>query len=418
MNRYFSLLFFFLFACSPNNNDEFEVYELYTPIVMTMDEVRASIAVQEPQEIKVTGKIYVKDNLLLVGDEKRGIHIFDNSQPAFPQKIAFLAIPGNHDMEMRGNYLYADSYKDLLVFDLSDLTSIDIRSREQEVFPYNIEYPEAGDLPQEIQWDSIDNNTIVVGWMRSKEIRKKQDYRDDFFLVDALADSASRESTGQGGSLARFKIVSHYLYALDASNLKVFDISDALNPTKVSDKYVTWAAETLFLSGIHMFVGSRDGVYIYDVSSPQNPEYVSEFTHATMCDPVVVDEHTAYVTLRGGNLCGNPWGDGPTLDSRLDILDVSDIKNPKLVANYTLENPYGLGVKGDLLFICDGTAGLKIYNKSNINDLKLLSTHSEMEAYDVIPLESHLILITKGGVFQFNYVDNNQISLMSKIVLN
>ena len=57
--------------------------------------------------------------------------------------------------------------------------------------------------------------------MRSKEIRKKQDYRDDFFLVDALADSASRESTGQGGSLARFKIVSHYLYALDASNLKM-----------------------------------------------------------------------------------------------------------------------------------------------------------------------------------------------------
>lgn len=417
MNRFLSLVFLFLIACSTDNKDDFEVYELFSPIVMTMDEVRASVAVQEPQEIQVTGKIYVKDNLLLVGDEKRGIHIFDNSQPASPIKLSFLAIPGNHDMEMRGNYLYADSYKDLLVFDLSDLTNVDLLKREQEVFPYTIEYPEPGDLPQEIQWDSIDSNSIVVGWMRSKEIRKKKDYEDDLIFVDAVADSAGSESTGQGGSLARFKIVSHYLYALDASNLKVFNISEPLNPLKVSDKYVTWAAETLFLRANHLFVGSRDGVYIYDVSVPQNPEYISEFTHATMCDPVVVDENTAYVTLRGGNLCNNPWGDGPTLNSRLDILDVSDIENPTLIANYTLENPYGLGVKGDLLFICDGTAGLKIYNKSNVKSLQLLSTHSQMEAYDVIPLDSHLILIAKEGVFQFKYEDENKISLISKLAL-
>ena len=240
----------------------------------------------------------------------------------------------------------------------------------------------------------------------------------DLVTSNPAANPASKESTGQGGSLARFKIVSHYLYALDASNLKVFDISNPLNPFKVSDKYVTWAAETLFLRKNHMFVGSRDGVYIYDVSSPQNPEYISEFTHATMCDPVVVDENTAYVTLRGGNLCNNLWGGGPSLNSRLDILDVSDIKTPTLIANYTLENPYGLGVKGDLLFICDGTAGLKIYNKSNVNSLQLLSTHSQMEAYDVIPLESHLVLIAKEGVFQFNYEDDNQISLISKLVLD
>jgi hypothetical protein len=40
-----------------------------------------------------------------------------------------------------------------------------------------------------------------------------------------------------------------------------------------------------------------------------------------------------------------------------------------------------------------------------------------MEAYDVIPLDSHLILIAKEGVFQFEYEDENKISLISKLVL-
>jgi hypothetical protein len=162
-------LLLLVFACSSSETEDFEVYELFTPVVMSMDEVRESVAVQSPQEIEVTGKIYVKDHLLLVGDEKRGIHIFDNSNPESPQKIAFLAIPGNHDMEMRGNYLYADSYVDLLVFDLSDITAVNLKSREEEVFPYQVEYPEAGDLPQEFNWDSYNfQDGIVVGWQKNK----------------------------------------------------------------------------------------------------------------------------------------------------------------------------------------------------------------------------------------------------------
>lgn len=418
MKYYHFLLFLIVFACSSDNEGEYEVYELFTPIIMSMEDVRTSVAVETPQQIQTTGKIYVKDDLLLVGDEKRGIHIFDNSEPETPTKLAFLAIPGNHDMEMRGDYLFADSYKDLLVFDLSDLTNITINSRQEEVFPYQTEYPDPGDLPQEIQWDSIDDSkNIVVGWERSKELRKKQENFDDIAVDTA---ESSDTSTGQGGSLARFKIVGQFLYALDDNYLNVFDVSDASNPIQSEEKiYVTWAAETLFLRGDHLFVGSRDGVYIYDVSSPQNPEYISEFTHATMCDPVVVFDDIAYVTLRAGNMCGEGfWGNDQAMGSRLEILDVSNIENPTFVIDYPLENPYGLGAKGDLLFICDGTAGLKVYDKSNINELQLLSTFSQMEAYDVIPLESHLIVIAKEGVFQFNYKDNNEIVLISQFVLN
>ena len=71
MNRYFSLLFFFLFACSPNGDDEFEVYELYTPIVMTMDEVRAADEVWITSSTKEIGAVVSVDGVP-VGDGQIG----------------------------------------------------------------------------------------------------------------------------------------------------------------------------------------------------------------------------------------------------------------------------------------------------------------------------------------------------------
>lgn len=147
-----------------------------------------------------------------------------------------------------------------------------------------------------------------------------------------------------------------------------------------------------------MFLGSTNGMYTYDISTANNPQYISEFTHATACDPVVVDDNYAYVTLRGSNSCG-------AFDSSLEVIDISVIENPSLVKTYTLDNPYGLGIKNDLLFICDGTSGLKIYNKENIEDLKLLKTFKNATAYDVIPLENKLIMIGDNVLYQYEYIN-------------
>ncbi|HHN47860.1 MAG TPA: hypothetical protein ENN08_02830, partial [Bacteroidales bacterium] len=50
----------------------------------------------------------------------QGIHVVDNSNPASPQIISFIAIPGNYDLAIRGNILFADSYIDLVALDISD----------------------------------------------------------------------------------------------------------------------------------------------------------------------------------------------------------------------------------------------------------------------------------------------------------
>jgi hypothetical protein len=72
-----------------------------------------------------------------VNDFQRGVHIIDNSNPANPVKKGFIKILGNVDIEIKDNFLYADSYMDLVVFDISNLNAIKIEARLKNVFPFS-----------------------------------------------------------------------------------------------------------------------------------------------------------------------------------------------------------------------------------------------------------------------------------------
>ena len=82
-----------------------------------------------------------------------------------------------------------------------------------------------------------------------------------------------------------------------------------------------------------------------------------------------------------------------------------------------MDNPYGLGIKNDLLFICDVTLGLKVYHESDINNLQLIDTYERMNAFDVFLLESHLMMIADNCIYQFNYLKET-IELLSDFSLN
>ena len=73
----------------------------------------------------------------------------------------------------------------------------------------------------------------------------------------------------------------------------------------------------MFLTEKNMFLGTTTGMVIYDISNPTSPVITVVFQHARSCDPVVVDDTLAYVTLRTGTNCGG----------NLNTLDVVNIKN-------------------------------------------------------------------------------------------
>jgi hypothetical protein len=215
---------------------------------------------------------------------------------------------------------------------------------------------------------------------------------------------------GVGGSMARFGIYENTLFVVDQSNMQIFSLTHPEVPEYLNNFKAGWAIETLFILEDKMFLGSQNGMRIYDISVPNSPMYISDFWHATGCDPVVVKDDLAYVTLRGGNSCGNNL-------NLLVVVSLEDIAEPIELKAYPMEGPYGLGIDDELLFICDGDAGLKVYDVSDPMDIanNKIAVFPEIFAFDVIPMGGVLMLIGEDGLYQYNYDDPSNIILLSKI---
>jgi len=389
----------FLTSCS----DDDKADELYAdflvarPLTMSMEEFHNGVEVIAPRPVEESGKIYAYQDYIFVNDKYRGVHVIDNSNPASPRKVSFIKIAGNVDISVKDNYLYADSLSDLIVLDISDIDNISIVNRLLNVLGDNVVWPAEADF---FEYGDIDySSEVLLGWEVVTERRLKDEvhlWRNDVGFAEFAADA----NIGQGGSLARFKIVAGYLYAVDSHSINIFDISDLENPRDLQDVYAGFDIETIFNQGDHLFLGSMRGMYIYSIANPALPEFVSEFQHGTACDPVVVDGNYAYVTLRGGNDCG-------ATESGLFIIDISSLTTPVLTTSYPMEEPYGLGIRGDMLFVCDGAAGLKVYDKSDIENLVSLRHIENLVTYDVIPLEESLLMVGDGTLYQYEYLDHD-----------
>ena len=402
------LITVFVLSCDKNDDDDYEFIQVATPELMSKAAFRNSVKVSAPKAITTVGKIYAFEDYIFVGDVGSGIHVIDNSDPKSPNTVSFIEIFGNEDISIKDDFLYADSATDLVVFDISDLNNISVVERLEDVFNvYNYDYP--------IEANAIDfgdydvEETIIVGWTLSIERRKKMD-ENDIDITGVLSNASAESSIGTGGSLARFQIVQDYLYAVGNYEMTIFNIQNLNAPELVGTQNAGWNIETMFQADGYLYLGSTRGMYIYSLLNPASPEFVSEFVHWEGCDPVVVDGDYAYLTLRGGNLCGQ-------LESVLEVIDIKDKSNPSLVNRYTLDNPYGLGVKGNQLYVCDGTAGLKIFKRETPKDLKMVTRLENVQAKDVIPLENKLLMIGGNTLYQYAYKENN-VELISSYLLN
>jgi hypothetical protein len=386
------------------------------PIYLSYEELRSSVVTETDHDLVHPGKIYFKDDYIFIIENLEGIHVYDNSNPSAPVHKAFVKVPGAVDISIAGYIIYVDSFVDLVVLDAEDINNIHEVSRVKDVFPYLI--PETNnDLPV----GNIDQDKGVVTGYDVRMIREKvqMNYPTYPILYDGYMEMAnsgkvtsgvSGSGVGMGGSMARFGIRGNVMYTVNDNSLSVFDISDRVNPKKFSGMNVGWGIETMFLTDTYMFLGTTTGMAILDISVPLSPNYKSFYSHINSCDPVIIDGHIAYVTLRTGTVCGG------TL-SRLDVVDIEPITSPSLLQTYAMTNPYGLGKDGDLLFVCDGTAGLKVYNASDYMTItqNLLYSYPSLKAYDVIPLGSVLMMIGDDGLYQYDYSDPGNIHEISHI---
>ena len=64
-----------------------------------------------------------------------------------------------------------------------------------------------------------------------------------------------------------------------------------------------------------------------------------------------------------------------------------------------------MGIDGNLLFVCDGSAGLKVYDVSVKTKINLLASFPGIQTYDVIPADGYLFMIGNDGFYLYDYSD-------------
>ncbi len=400
-------------------DEYFEEITANVPVYMGYEEFRDAVTTAGARELENPGKIYFKDNFIFINEEYEGIHIIDNTDPENPQNIVFVEIPGNLDIAVKENVLFADSYIDLVALDISDLNEIHEVSRLEEAFPYSVptyddRYAVAG----------VDHSKgVVVGWTVKKYRQKmetesqwvyygnKNEYFDYAGISLPNSGGAAGSSFGIGGSMARFGLYDKYLYVATENQMLVFDAENPESLSQVSKLNIGSGVETMFIYDDHMFMGTQSSMLIYSLENATLPGYVGTFSHVTSCDPVVISDGYAYITLHDGDRCGNAV-------NRLDVVKLSgDYLHNTLVNSYNMHNPHGLGIDDQILFICDGDAGLKVYDAS---DKKHIDEHqiahfANINTYDVIPVYNYLFMIGDNGFYQYDYSDLQNIHQVSFI---
>lgn len=398
-------------------------YTVYEAVYMSPDEIRASFAISDPEVLKAPGKIYLYGDYLFINEPGEGIHVINNKDKSNPLNEQFIKLPGTFDLAIKDNALYADSYMDLVVLDIQDINNIYISSRAENIFANS----------SNMGYYDLEKG-IIKDWIKKEEIEVTEGElhgaypayfpygNNHYATVDfssmqesfsAAANGDFSSSTGVGGSMARFTIAGSYLYTIDQSTLNVFNIQNPAKPTKGVTEEVGWGIETVFPSDGNLFIGSQNGLYIYSLANPQSPKRLSMFTHVQSCDPVVVHDTLAFVTLRGGTECNG-------FTNQLDVINIKNPEAPILLTSHAMTSPYGLGYDKGTLFICEGKSGLKVFDASDIYTIntKLLAHLKDFDAYDVIPYQDVLILIGSDGLYQFDYSDPKNLKQLSRLTID
>jgi len=208
-------------------------------------------------------------------------------------------------------------------------------------------------------------------------------------------NSGPAANVGKGGSLARFIIAQNYLYVVDQGELHTYSLANPTAPLKVSQQQIGFAIETIYSWKDKLFVGSQEAIYVYSITNPRSPQLLGSASHLRACDPVVANDYAAYVTVRAGTNCGGDI-------NALIVYNINEVLNPIETNRIQLNNPYGLGLNGQTLYVCDGNNGLKVFDVTSPhhpNEVKQITGHFFK---DCIPFGNLLICMLNDGIALYN----------------
>lgn len=400
-------------SCSKNCSVEY-TYLGMKPYVVTFSEIKR-VTVDAPQSFENYGSTTVYGDYIYVTEPGKGIHVFDNQNPAAPVQTSFIKIPGNEQSIIKDGKMYANGYVDLFVLDVSTPSTPRVLNMVNNFFPGTYELTNDGIVLYELEkmtqkCDCGETPNLIS---ESKDGLKYVRIDQQSDLIQS-SDGNIRFEKGSNtqkitqslmGSTAKYAIVDNGLFIVDKNGLKSFSLSNSLNPTKVSQLDFT-GGETVFGMKNRVLVGTNSAVRFYKINSDQSLTYSSMLDHVTSCDPVVANDKYAYATFKTSTTCGG-WR------SALMVADISNF--PREISNLTMTAPGGLGIVGNKLLVTSAKSNVHIFDIQNPEQPVGKVTFQQSDASDIIPLSSDRFLVFgKSSVTQYELI-GNEAKLISKL---
>ena len=280
------------------------------------------------------------------------------------------------------------------------------------------------------------------------------DYKDDFVYVAdwsndlTIVDAADPYNpsiignVGFDGSGRKVRIFGDYAYVTGSYGIHIVDISNPFEAS-VAGEFIRSSPGGVYPHGVDVKDGkcyisfNAMGLYIVDVSNPENPVELGHFDALDWARDVVVVDSLAYLLnlnngggfsdalqylqilnisdpnniYEVGNWIGSnvyAWSNSLIVredhayvlgDHGLFILDITDPTSPQTVGVW---NPGGWNFRmsedGDLLYIAKEGGGMKVVDVSDPTNPSLISTFSTIDyCADVAPRDSLVYIADADG---------------------
>jgi hypothetical protein len=324
----------------------------------------------------------ISGDLLFVSDVLTGVHVLDVSDTANPTYKMRIPLQSNQGTAVKDDILYANDGLSLLAIRVGD--------SDYEIVKKIHGWYEG---PTEMPWVEGPDRGYGCSCARRERI------------------VANTPVPFAGSSFATFAVIDDYLYYLDQHNLVTADISTPEDPQIISRTHVGWDVETLYPTDDLLFVGGELGMYIYDRSDPSAPIIIGGVRHFRACDPVVVADKTAYVTLRGGGACGGAR-------DVLLCVDVTNPADPDVIGEKAMMTPHGLAVNGSLLYVSNGGAGFELVDVSQPSKPFAVDAWPERATRDFIWAGSTLYTLGPDNLLIYDVSAPDSPRLLSEIAGN
>lgn len=135
----------------------------YKPIYSN-DASLKQVRIDTPHLVKKAGNIYAYQNYLLQCEIGEGIHVIDNTSPATARRIAFIKVLGCNEISIRNNFLYTNSFNDMVTININNIMQPVETARIANAFSVSGYLPEP---PENGYYECVDlTKGVVIGWQK------------------------------------------------------------------------------------------------------------------------------------------------------------------------------------------------------------------------------------------------------------